>query len=1396
MSRLPRTRTNPKAETRSTIHPKNVNSGIAKRTMPVPVPRKLHGDISTCHVPAPRRHRRFHTSFSSSIRRNPPAIPPSLLRFVSELEPGFQNATNAHPHKKKDNVGPGRVKVLLRVCPQQVLKNDVVQKSKQSPQQQESILRVEGNRKHVTIFDSESGLQSAQIKVGVSAPKLYAFDAVFPEESSQIEVCSTSLTDVIQAVVQGADGAVFCYGHSGLGKTYTLIGSDANEYEVGLIPCGISWLYRAIDEMKEKTKGRFSVRVSAIEIQGRTEKLKDLLKEFSKDGGPTDDLCVREDPLFGTQLQNQSELRASSAEKAAYLLDAALSTRSSSGSRSTEEARRHSHMVYTLHVYQYRLDKTGQTGVSGGRSRLHFIDLGSCERTLVKTPNSLTLSLNSLGHVIMAIINNSKHVPFKESKLTMVLQELLGNFNCRTVMLAHVAKASTHYADTMSTVQMASRIHRVLMKKKSKSSSTTSVRGIGPNCHLSRSVKSHKRGTDEESVGTSSGVGETSGSEVSCDTVIYVRPNGVPFSDRELTDNEGPPPSVPVRSPPQVAKSLSKINESNGIIENKPRNNENVKEKSRGKIPVSRFRETHKSSQSKRHNAKSNVQMVHSTSNTQLKLENHAKLVKNLCRNNDSHKTTRVSKPSSNPSSETSKQPCQTRSKNSSNPYENTSSLNRNFDNSKQTSSSSIKSQKRRSRIPPPPPPRLPTTRLRHNSSDPMPTQGDNLQSDYRTEHHPTYETLHSSHASENLDEPISNNEYDNDDGNHLENVPTSENDWQLENSLDDHNVNFEPEFELPEDIVPAHQMVEDYIDRERSYRNEDSQDSISRFRSQKSVQNISYNQIILSDPSISNTDLSKCLQDFEDVLSSVEAREKQQSVKTTIPASFNDMRPESMFVNVNDEEWNSDEDEDTYTSDCDVSEGDDVIDVNFYCLSFTTKNPLIPLSKRSFVKEVTKRKRMSKEERGSDETSTGDDTESNPIQKWAEKVNRTFPPEKCVSDNTDQNFERSSSSLRRSVTFDANSGTPIELLPDCNNDDDIKNEDIVKSYSTLNRNSTEESAIDATSTTSSPSQVLLYDSSSLEINYVKPKSFGEINPIKQCASNKPKNEFYKKAATKLPVPEDSSKLKQSSAMKASTVMAKNKQILVAGSSGTQGTQLSLVKRNGEAFGLELVITSENDVSTSGCAMPTEDKIKNNKRLVSSKKGNQNSAPFLSNDTAKQSPSKRSKWGGLKKFGSKKEKDEVKSKSPHRSNIINSKSPAKSKTTKKQENETIKSLKSSSSPSFVSKLLSPKLRRSQKSPNCTSTASADFRYRSPNVISQVRPDIVRTGNSFTSTEQLSNDIGENIGGTIKNSWIQSNEVLPIDNSRSVPASRRDKQDHSHQTPSTRTRFGFTRKAKS
>ncbi|XP_069786960.1 kinesin-like protein KIF26B isoform X2 [Narcine bancroftii] len=493
----------------------------------------------------------FPTNFSGILQTSSPPAPPCLLRAIGKV---------------KDNPGMGKVKVMLRICPASV--GDSSESS--------CFFKVDPRKKQITLYDPPvNGLHnSSQKRGGLVPPKMFAFDAVFPQDSSQAEVCAGTVAEVIQSVVNGADGCVFCFGHTKLGKSYTMIGRDDSMQNLGIIPCAISWLFKLINERKEKTGARFSVRVSAVEVWGKEENLKDLLSEVatgSLQDGQSPGVYLCEDPICGMQLQNQSELRAPTAEKAAFFLDAAIASRRSSRSECDEEELRNSHMLFTLHIYQYRMEKSGKAGMSGGRSRLHLIDLGSCVKVLSKSReggSGLCLSLSALGNVILALVNGTKHIPYKDSKLTMLLRESLGNLNCRTTMIAHISSTSSHYSETLSTIQIAS---RVLRMKKKKTKYTSSSSGGESSCEEGRMRRptqlrpfNPRPGADPDLpiLNLAGEADYSSSSEQSCDTVIYVGPNGTALSDKELTDNEGPPDFVPII--PSLQKNRKEVGPEGG----------------------------------------------------------------------------------------------------------------------------------------------------------------------------------------------------------------------------------------------------------------------------------------------------------------------------------------------------------------------------------------------------------------------------------------------------------------------------------------------------------------------------------------------------------------------------------------------------------------------------------------------------------------------------------------------------------------------------------------------------------------------------------------------------------------------------------------------------------------
>eukprot|EP00794_Sanderia_malayensis_P017715 gene17715-19486_t len=470
----------------------------------------------------------FPTNFSYCLSRNPAANPPGLFKYMG---------------RRVD----GKVKIMLRIAA--------------SPSDNGSsvpFLRVDQRRKQVTLPEPRDAADNPMKSLGFTptAPKIFGFDAIFESSATKTEICSAALLDVIHAVINGGDGCLLVYGATGLGKTDTMIGKDLNAQSLGVIPCAISWLYNLIDDSKQRTGARFSVRVSGVEIVGRSENLKDLLSEQASGGSSTSSngtspgIYLREDPIGGVQLSNLSELRAPTADKASFYLDAALAARTSVPATSKESLdiseHQGSHMIFTLHVYQYRIDKTGRGGVHGGRSRLHLIDLSAWPKNAFKDGlcHSAPAQI-ALGKIILSMLNGTKQVAYKDSKIARLLKDSIGNPACRTTIINHVSPEEDRYTESLATLEMASKISRSRRRKNKYCSASSS--GGESSCdeagrlsrRLPRPPAVRTCGIDIAPKFEPSDCTSSAGEE-SCDTVIYVGPNGR-LSDQDLTDNESPP---------------------------------------------------------------------------------------------------------------------------------------------------------------------------------------------------------------------------------------------------------------------------------------------------------------------------------------------------------------------------------------------------------------------------------------------------------------------------------------------------------------------------------------------------------------------------------------------------------------------------------------------------------------------------------------------------------------------------------------------------------------------------------------------------------------------------------------------------------------------------------------
>ncbi|XP_029984908.1 kinesin-like protein KIF26B isoform X2 [Sphaeramia orbicularis] len=461
--------------------------------------------------PAPAH---LSTCFREMIQKNPPPVPSCLLQAAT---------------KSKDSPNVGKVKVVLRV-------NPMLSESHGQP----PVLRIDPSRKRITIIEpiykSQPHTTMTLSRDGRNLLKTFNFDATYSQDSIQAEVCAGVLTDVIRCVLSGSDGCVLGLGCADVGSWSSMVGSDKSTQSLGLIPCAISWLYTAIERRREKTWTDLSVSVSAIELCcGEEDTLRDLLGEVVPSLGSIQDspthIRLQEDPVYGIQIRNHNRVKAPTAERAASLLDAAITAR-----RHTDFVTYLSHssiMFFTLHVQPPRTESSTIGKGSRGPTKLTLIDVcrgmsGGIQHSNCKTK----YPYSELGPIVLSLLSGHKTIPSKSNKLSLLLRESMGHVNCHTAVIAQVADSLTNLHETLSTIQLASRIRRT--QKREKQSTSCSPCG--------RSLTREKRGTpslslrafhstEEVDVDTRpfrlrNEFDERSSSDQSCDTVIQIDSDG------------------------------------------------------------------------------------------------------------------------------------------------------------------------------------------------------------------------------------------------------------------------------------------------------------------------------------------------------------------------------------------------------------------------------------------------------------------------------------------------------------------------------------------------------------------------------------------------------------------------------------------------------------------------------------------------------------------------------------------------------------------------------------------------------------------------------------------------------------------------------------------------------
>ncbi|CAG9317839.1 unnamed protein product [Blepharisma stoltei] len=259
--------------------------------------------------------------------------------------------------------------------------------------------------------------------------QIFNYDHAFASESSQELVYELSAKPIVDSVMHGFNGTIFAYGQTASGKTYTMMGPSLDSSDhVGIIPRTISTVFSEIDNSESSVE--FSVKVSYCELY--MEDVKDLLNENKGK------LKIREDKARGVYLEGLTEVYVSSGEEVYELLEYGNSNRVVGFTRMNERSSR-SHSIFTLTVSQ-----TNTVDLSQKSGKLHLIDLAGSEKvsktgaegTRLEEAKKINKSLTALGLVINSLSKGAKgHIPYRDSKLTWILQDSLGGNSLTSVII-------------------------------------------------------------------------------------------------------------------------------------------------------------------------------------------------------------------------------------------------------------------------------------------------------------------------------------------------------------------------------------------------------------------------------------------------------------------------------------------------------------------------------------------------------------------------------------------------------------------------------------------------------------------------------------------------------------------------------------------------------------------------------------------------------------------------------------------------------------------------------------------------------------------------------------------------------------------------------------------------
>ncbi|KAK6467855.1 kinesin-like protein KIF22 [Huso huso] len=354
------------------------------------------------------------------------------------MAPKRVSLAEAGPVKKPSHSAPTRVRVSVRLRPY-ISRED---EGKEGP-----CVRGTGDRS-LEILNWRNSMETMS----------YQFDAFYGERSSQQEVYTGSVKPVLSHLLSGQNASVFAYGPTGAGKTHTMLGGAE---EPGVIPRAVRDVFQMVREQSSLPASQdweHSVSMSYLEIYN--EKVLDLLE-------PRDlDLPIREDKDKNILIPGLTQRAIGSfSEFESHFLPASQNRTVASTKLNTRSSRSHTVLVIRVVKSQRSHPFRQLTG------KLYLIDLAGSEdnrRTgnqgiRLKESGAINSSLFVLSKVVDSLNQGLARVPYRDSKLTRLLQDSLGG-SAHSVMITNIAPEQKYYFDTLTALNFAAKSKQVVNK--------------------------------------------------------------------------------------------------------------------------------------------------------------------------------------------------------------------------------------------------------------------------------------------------------------------------------------------------------------------------------------------------------------------------------------------------------------------------------------------------------------------------------------------------------------------------------------------------------------------------------------------------------------------------------------------------------------------------------------------------------------------------------------------------------------------------------------------------------------------------------------------------------------------------------------------------------------------